>query len=156
MVDVAIRKMAPWDIPQTLKLMRDLADFEDYADNFRVTELDLLFRSQGEEPQFFCFVAVGENNTVLGYAVMLLTHFTHDLVPTATLKELFVAEGIRGNSVGEKLFNAVVNECQFRGITRLNWTVMRGNVDAEHFYQKQGGQPSKKWLLYERVIKPTS
>ena len=153
MDNLTIRRMAPWDIPKTLQLMKRRADFKDHSDTFKIKELDLLYRSQGDEPQFHCFVAIGGDSSVIGYAIITLTHFTCDLVPTANFKEIYVDTNFQGIGVGSQLLNAVVKECQANGITRLNWTVNQDNDKEEHFYQKKLGQPSKKGVFFEYIIK---
>jgi hypothetical protein len=52
-----IRKAVEADIPQLLPLMRELAEFEKYADAFAITE-DIL-REQGfrrSPPDFYCLL----------------------------------------------------------------------------------------------------
>src|SRR5207237_6460656 len=57
MTALKIRKAIESDVPQLLPLMRELAEFEDYAGAFATTE-DIL-REQGfrrSQPDFYCLV----------------------------------------------------------------------------------------------------
>src|SRR5438067_851793 len=65
MTRVKIRKAIQADIPQLLSLMRELAEFEKYADAFAITE-DIL-HEQGfrrSPPDFNCLVAEEDGKLV--------------------------------------------------------------------------------------------
>lgn len=142
-----VRPALPADVPELLELMRALAAFEGYLDEFRVTEAELLARAFGEHPQ--CQVRVAElDEQLVGYAVVLEILFTFDLRPTALLKELYVAPHCRSAGLGHALLQQVAQWAQARGAGRLKWDVMAGNESAEAFYQQQGGQPDAKWVAY--------
>lgn len=145
------------DIPEVLTLMWQLARFEGYDNQFKVTEQDLLERGFGEQVQFDCIVArvnrsevSTKQGEIFGYAVLVYTPFTYDLKPAATLKEFLVKEGVRGYGIGQKLFTYMVQYCAAKGVERLSWLVLQGNCKAKDFYQGQGGALSKQWLLYEK------
>ena len=77
-----IRKAIEADIPQILPLMRDLAEFEKYADAFAITE-DIL-REQGfrrSAPDFYCLVAE-ESGRLTGLLVYYFVAFTYRAKPT--------------------------------------------------------------------------
>lgn len=147
------------DIPDVLALMRQLAQFEGYDNQFNVTEQDLLERGFGKNIQFDCIVArlsragvSTKQGIIVGYAVLVYTPFTYDLKPAATLKEFLVADGMRGYGIGRQLFTALQTHCRVQGVERLSWLVLQGNKTAECFYQNQGGGQSVQWLLYEKTL----
>jgi hypothetical protein len=72
-----IRKATEADVPQLLPLMRELAEFEGYADAFAITEEVL--REQGfrrSPPDFYCLVAE-ENAALAGILVYYFVAFTY-------------------------------------------------------------------------------
>jgi ketosteroid isomerase-like protein len=89
------------DAAGLLLLMKQLAVFEGYANNFRVTEKDLLERglAHNSAGQFTAVVAQSDLGELWGYAVVYSIPFTFDLAPTLVLKELLVTETARVNVV---------------------------------------------------------
>ncbi|HEX5840858.1 MAG TPA: GNAT family N-acetyltransferase [Pseudomonas sp.] len=142
-----VRAALPTDIPALLELMRDLARFEDYLDEFRVDEQQLLARAFGATPQCEVFVAEWAGR-IAGYAVVLEIPFTYDLRPTLLLKELYVAEQCRSAGLGSALLRQIARLALSRGAGRLKWDVLAGNIQAEAFYQRLGGAPEHKWTAY--------
>src|SRR5438552_13265770 len=89
MTTLEIRKAAEADIPNLLPLMRQLAEFEKYADDFAVTEHVL--REQGfhrSPPDFHCLVAQ-ESSDLVGFLVYHFVAFTYRAKPNLIIKELY-------------------------------------------------------------------
>jgi len=145
------------DVGRLVAMMRELALFERYLEEFAITEAELDRRAFGAGPE--CRITVGENLTnddLVGYAVTVFTPFTYDLRPTVTLKELFVCEPARGRGVGRALLQAVAADALEAGAGRLKWDVLSGNGRAEAFYRSLGGRRVRKWIAYsmdERALK---
>lgn len=144
-----MRPFAAADAPQLLSLMRELAVFEGYIDDFRVTEADLLSFGLGPQVRFGALVAAAvASGRVLGMAVHYLIPWTYDLRPTLVLKELFVAEAARGAGVGHGLMEAVTGEARRIGAPRIDWLVLAGNEAAAAFYRGLGGRQDDTWLRW--------
>lgn len=143
-----VRPAEPEDVPDVITLMRALAKFEDYIDDFRVDEQTLLDRAFGSEAQCHIFVAEWAGR-IAGYGVVLRIPFTFDLQPTMILKELFVAEACRGRGLGHALLQRVAIMALESGAGRIKWDVLAGNRDAEAFYKRLGGRPDSKWVPYQ-------
>lgn len=144
---LTVREALPEDVPALLELMRALAAFEAYLDDFAVDASALLTRAFGVSAQ--CQVFVAEAGSLCGYAVALSIPFTYDLRPTVRLKELYVVEERRGSGVGERLMQRVAQWAEDRGAGRLHWDVLTGNDAAERFYTRLGGRRETKWIAYE-------
>jgi len=137
---IQIRDALPADIPQLLRLMRALAEAENYGADFAVGAQDLEMHGFGAQLQFFTKLAVDEERAVaVGMAVFYLMPFTYDLRPTLVLKELYVDAAYRDRGVGERLMVALAQCAQRLGCGRLRWDVLHGNHSAERFYQRLGG-----------------
>jgi len=92
--------------------MRELAEFEKYADAFAITEE--ILREQGFRrlpPDFYCLVAE-ENGTLNGILVYYFVTFTYRAKPNLIVKELYVAESHRSKGVGNLLMKAVAQEAE--------------------------------------------
>lgn len=144
---IAVRPAQPSDVPDLIKQMRLLAEFEEYIDEFKIDEKSLLERAFGDYPECYIFVAVGIDG-IVGYAVGLIIPFTYDLRPTIILKELFVDARHRGKGFGAALLHHVAAWTLAQGGARLKWDVMAGNHRAEVFYKQHGGSPDSKWVPY--------
>ncbi len=145
--DVNIRAALPKDIPELLRHMRSLAEFERYISEFTVDEESLLSRAFSKHPECYIFVSE-DSNGIVGYAVMVAIPFTYDLKITMIIKEFFVADKYRGCGVGSRLFRHIAAWALAKGAGRLKWDVMAGNSNAEKFYRKHGAGPDNKWIPY--------
>jgi len=144
MPDITIRNFTEKDVPQLLEMMKALARFENYIDDFAVTEHDLCARGLGPDPSFEALVAE-ENNFLVGMAVIYHIPWTYDLKPKLVLKELYVSTELRGRGVGKRLIEGVATRANDIGASQVNWTVLKGNSQAETFYRKLGGTPDPVW-----------
>ncbi len=142
--DLEIRAFEHRDVSDVLDLMRGLAVFEGYIDDFRVTEADLIEHGLGPSPRFGVFVAALAGK-VVGIAVHYQIPWTFDLKPVVVLKELFVAEDARGLGAGEALFQRLAAYAGEIGASKVAWTVLDGNERAMRFYDRQGGTPDIVW-----------
>lgn len=142
--DLEIRSFDHRDVADVLALMRGLAVFEGYIDDFRVTETDLVEHGLGPSPRFGVFVAVLAGK-VVGIAVHYQIPWTYDLKPVVLLKELFVAEDVRGSGAGEALFQRLVSYAKEIGASKIGWTVLDGNERAMRFYERQGAAEDTVW-----------
>lgn len=128
--------------------MRSLAEFEQYADTFAVTE-DVL-REQGfrsSPPDLYALVAESRD-VLVGMAVFYIVAFTAEAVPALFVKELFVTPAVRGRQVGEALTKAVAREAVARGCGRVRWQVADWNVAGKRFYERLGAQADPVWVNY--------
>lgn len=92
-------------------------------------------------------VAVDENNNVLGYALCIINESVGDSVltdiKTLYLDDLCVDEKIRGNNIGEKIYNAVIEYAAKIGCYNVTLNVWTCNERAVKFYEKCGLKPQK-------------
>ncbi len=92
------------------------------------------------------FVAV-EDGTVLGYAFCMdqqvkNSHILTD-IRTLYIDDLCVDENTRGNGVGKKLYEYVVDYAKKEGYYNLTLNVWSCNENALRFYEKMGLVPQK-------------
>jgi ribosomal protein S18 acetylase RimI-like enzyme/ketosteroid isomerase-like protein len=135
------------DAAALLVLMKQLAAFEGYADQFRVTENDLLARGLAHDSagHFTAVVAQSDLGELWGYAVVYLIPFTFDLAPTLVLKELLVTETARRAGVGNSLMEYVTAHARASQCRLLKWDVLPSNDRAKSFYRKWGGKRNSAW-----------
>ena len=93
------------------------------------------------------FVAVDENDQVLGYAFcifkQILGHEIMTEIKRLYLDDLCVDEGKRGLGIGTALFEYVVAYAKETGCYNVELNVWGFNEDAIRFYEKSGLTPQK-------------
>ena len=139
-VRLAVRE----DVDRLLEVMRGLARFEEYIDDFAVTRESVLEHGFGDDRLFTAFVAEQDDDPV-GMAVVYTIPWTYTLRPKVVLKELVVEEAVRNVGAGKALMAAVVSHARSIDAAELIWTVMVGNSAAEGFYRSLGASRDHKW-----------
>ncbi len=146
-----IRPFRAGDEAALLNLMRELAVFEGYINDFAVTESDLCRHGLGEKALFKAYVATESAEALMGMAVTYRISWTYHRRPILVLKELFVAESYRGSGIGKALMNHALSEARAIGASRVEWLVLPNNNEAKQFYAGLGGKQDAAW---ERWILP--
>ncbi|MEO0464615.1 MAG: GNAT family N-acetyltransferase [Pseudomonadota bacterium] len=133
-----------------LALMRGLARFEGYLDDFGVTAPDIVNAGLSYPPQFFGHVVPDRNSAALvGMAVTYIIPWTFSGKPHLVLKELYVDEAARGLGVGQLLMDAVLAQAHEIGAYGVQWTVLGENDRAKAFYRSLGAHHDAKWENWE-------
>lgn len=88
------------------------------------------------------YVAVDENDTVMGYAFCEIREQKNrsNLVPFRSIyiDDLCVDESLRHKHIGQALFDHVKSEAQKMGCYEITLNVWEGNDRACRFYEKMG------------------
>lgn len=146
-----IRPATPADGPRILELVCALADFEQLAPPDGDAQQRLLADAFSDRPRVEIFL--GEvDGLAVGYAFVFETYSSFLAKPSLYLEDLFVLPEYRGMKVGYALFQYCVEEAQRRGCGRFEWQVLDWNQHAINFYQRQGAQHMKEWLLYRITL----
>jgi GNAT superfamily N-acetyltransferase len=144
-----IRKATEADVPQLLPLMRELAEFEGYADAFAINAE--LLSEQGfrrSPPDFYCLVAE-ENAALAGILVYYFVAFTYRAKPNLIIKELYVAEPRRSAGVGNLLMKAAAQEAERNGCGMIKWWVAKWNDRGIQFYERLGAKIDPDWHEFQ-------
>lgn len=148
-----IRSFEEKDVSVLLNMMRELARFEKYIEEFKVTE-HFLKKELAKVPASTFEIYVAEKDSeLLGYAAFYPIDFTYTLSPTYVLKELYVRTEYRGQQIGQNLFHKFKEIAQQRKAARLQWSVMPSNENAKQFYKGLGGQNDMRWENWNINIK---
>lgn len=142
---VSVRPFTFQDVPELHAMMRELAAFEDYLDDFAVTQDDIIaYGLRATPPSFRAWIAEAAGE-LIGMAVTYQLPWTYDRKPRIVLKELFVRAHTRGKGAGFALMSTVQAHATALGASGVSWTVMDGNEKAETFYARLDGSPDAKW-----------
>ena len=87
--------------------MRELAEFEKYADAFAITEEVLREQGFRRSPPDFHSLVADENGELAGLLVYYFVPFTYRARPNVIIKELYVAKEHRSGGIGARLDESV-------------------------------------------------
>ncbi|MCW4386413.1 GNAT family N-acetyltransferase [Salinibacterium sp. SYSU T00001] len=142
------------DLPEMLRLIHDLAEYEREPDAVMTSEDDLRRALFGEHPAVFAHVVDGDTDPsevggeLAGMAIWFLTFSTWEGVHGIHLEDLYVRERFRGRGYGRALLSTLAAICVERGYARLEWQVLDWNEPAIGFYKKLGAVPMDEWTTF--------
>jgi GNAT superfamily N-acetyltransferase len=144
--DFTIRAAASPDVPELLRLIRELADYEKLSDMAVGTEPMLHAALFGAHPAAEAMVAERAGRAV-GFAIYFTTFSTFLCKPGLYLEDLFVEPAHRGAGIGKALLRRLAGLAGERGCGRLEWRVLDWNEPSIRFYQSLGASLMKEWIL---------
>lgn len=151
MQDIIIRNARQEDCPRLLELVRELAVYEKAPDEVTVTLEHFTASGFGEKPVWWAFVATvpqpgnNEERMIAGFALYYIRYSTWK-GQTMYLEDILVTESLRGQGIGQRLFDRLLEEAREKGFKRVTWQVLDWNEPAINFYKKQGARLDPEWL----------
>jgi GNAT superfamily N-acetyltransferase len=150
--DFAIRPAAPGDVPEILRLIGELAEYEKLADMAVGTPAMLHASLFGDRPAAEAMIAERAGRPV-GFALYFTTFSTFLCRPGLYLEDLFVEPAHRGFGIGKALLARLADLAAERGCGRLEWRVLDWNEPSIRFYESLGASLMKEWILV-RMTRP--
>ena len=152
-----IRRAGEKDIPRLIELLQQVLDIHAkirpdifISGTTKYTDDELLQMILDDTNPIY--VAVNEKDLCLGYAFCQLREqpFSNNMVPFTSLfiDDLCVDQSLRGQHIGESLFEFVKAEAKRLGCYEVTLNVWAGNTSAEHFYEKMGMKTKERQMEY--------
>ena len=132
-MDINIRLATEDDFGAILELFKEFAHFENLDE--RMT--NSVERMNIEKEYFNCFVAVNNQDEIVGYATYFFSYFTWT-GKSLYMDDLYVKESHRGSGIGTLLINKVISFANANGCHKLRWQVSDWNAPAIGFYKSLG------------------
>jgi GNAT superfamily N-acetyltransferase len=144
---VSLRDATPADVPDILRCIRGLAEYERLAHECAATEELLRESLFGDSPAARVVLAMVGGEPA-GFAHWFRNYSTFLARPGIYLEDLFVFPAFRGRGIGRRLLEHLAQIAVSRGYGRLEWAVLDWNVDAIRFYESLGAVPMGDWTTY--------
>ncbi|MFB3924226.1 MAG: N-acetyltransferase family protein [Terriglobia bacterium] len=140
-----IRPATETDIPEILKLIRELAEYEKLAHYVVVTPEDLKRDGFSERPVFRVLMAEWDGEPA-GYALYFYNYSTFLGRPGIFLEDLFVRPQFRKKGIGKALLLRLAKIAVEERCARVDWIVLDWNTPALEFYKSLGAEVLKEWV----------
>jgi len=141
---VSIRIGQKDDLPQTLALIKELAEYEraplEVSNTIEMMEED----GFGENKIFDFFVAEHENK-IVGIAIYYMKYSTWK-GKCLFLEDIVITESFRKFGIGSQLFEAVAKVAKELNVERMEWQVLEWNEPAINFYKKYNAILDPEWI----------
>ncbi len=140
-----IRKAIPSDMPSVLRLIKELAKFENEPEAVEVTVENLINSGFKKKPDFKVYVAEKEER-IVGMALFYERYSTWK-GKAIHLEDLIVEKEFRGKGIGNALYTEVLKYAYKNNFKRVAWEVLDWNTPAIDFYESTGATLLKEWRV---------
>ena len=131
------------DLPRTLELIRELAEYERAPHEVITTVPQMERDGFGPQPIFGFFVAE-RGDVIIGIALYYWRYSTWK-GKRLYLEDIIVTEAERGKGAGKRLFDQTMKLAVEEGCTGMMWQVLEWNEPAINFYKKYGAKLDDEW-----------
>jgi GNAT superfamily N-acetyltransferase len=142
-----IRPATVQDVPEILRLIRGLAEYEKLEHQVVATAERLRQSLFGERPAAEAVLAWLQGRAV-GFAAFFHNYSTFRACPGLYLEDLFVEPAHRGNGYGKALLLHLARLALQRGCERMEWSVLDWNTPAIGFYESLGARQLSDWSIF--------
>ena len=134
------------DIPAILEFIKQIAIYENMLDKVTATEKSLkesIFYNNRAEALLIEF-----NSEVIGYIVYFFNFSTFVGREGLYIEDLYINPKNRGNGIGKKSFEVLVNIAKEHKCERLEWTCLNWNEPSLKFYKSIGAKQMNEWIIH--------
>jgi len=141
-MEVRIRKARTGDLAGIHQLVRELAIYERAEAEFVAGLAE--YQRDFEAGVFEALVAEEPRGELIGMALYYLTYSTWK-GRMLYLEDFVVREAYRRHGIGQRLFDAFLQEARRKDCRLVKWQVLDWNRPALAFYEKNRAQIEKEW-----------
>ncbi|MFC8394761.1 GNAT family N-acetyltransferase [Streptomyces sp. NPDC057238] len=143
-----IREATVHDVPEIRAMIRELATYEEAAEQARATDEQLRAALFGERPAASVLIAEDDDTGgIAGFALWFPRFSTWTGTRGMHLEDLYVRPDTRGAGHGKALLAALTAICRESGFERFEWVVLDWNEPAIAFYESLGAELLEEWTV---------
>jgi GNAT superfamily N-acetyltransferase len=139
-----LRDATPPDVPDVLRLVRGLAEYERLLHEIVMTEADLHAALFGQQPRAYAILAEA-GSAAVGLALWYYTFSTFRGRSDIFLEDLFVEPAHRGRGIGLALLRHLAQRAVAENCRRIEWRVLNWNAPSIAFYESLGATKMQDW-----------
>ena len=146
---LTVRDAVPGDVPEILRLVHELAEYERAPDAVEATEADFMHALFPTDTAPTTHALVAERDgRVIGMAVWYVTFSTWTGRNGVWLEDLFVEPEHRGGGAGKAMLERLAQICLEHDWRRLEWWVLSWNEPSIAFYRGLGSAAQDEWEVH--------
>lgn len=143
-----IRRAKESDFDEIVILLKEFSTFQGNSPE----KVCITAQQMREDKHLFgCFVAVAENNDIVGFATHFFAYYSWT-GKVLYLDDLYVKEAFRQQGVGKCLLTAVIELAKEQSCKKVRWQVSRWNTHAIAFYKSLGTTIDEVEINCEYII----
>ncbi|WP_159519229.1 GNAT family N-acetyltransferase [Sunxiuqinia indica] len=131
-MEAKFRKIKKTDFPKLIELFKEFATFQRMPGKVTNTEKQML-----QESDYVNGFVACQGREVIGYVTCFFAYYTW-IGKSLYMDDLYVKPQFRGQGVGTKLINQVIEFGQAQNCKKLHWQVSEWNQPAIDFYKSIG------------------
>ena len=143
-MNIKIRKGVKKDLPEVLKLIKELADYENAIEEVTITLEDLEKDGFDKKPCYW-FLIAEDKNQIIGLSFYFFRYSTWK-GKLLFLEDFIIKEKYRRSGVGSMLFKETIKICKDLKLNGMSWQVLDWNRPAINFYKKHNSEINSDWL----------
>lgn len=148
-MEIIIRKATIEDCPAIMNLVQELAEYERAAHEVTVNYDHFVESGFGPHPVWWSLVAevTGDEDRpqLVGIALYYIRYSTWK-GQRMYLEDIVVTNEMRGQGIGTKLMDAIIEEAREKKFTGIMWQVLDWNEPAINFYRKYNSMFDNEWV----------
>lgn len=147
MIDLTIRPARIEDAAVILRFVRDLAEYEQAADEVVASLSDVERSLFGDGATARSLIAELDGSPV-GFAVYFFNYSTWQGRNGLYLEDFYVTPACRGAGIGKAILKRLARIAVETGCGRFEWSVLDWNEPSIRVYEAIGAEPQSQWIRY--------
>lgn len=149
-MNIEIRRAEEKDCARLLELVQELASYEKAPQEVTITPDHFRESGFGANPVWWAWVAEADGQ-VEGFALYYI-RFSTWKGQRMYLEDILVTEKMRGQGLGKKLFDVLIEEAKEKKLEGISWQVLEWNEPAINFYKKYNAAFDPEWVNCSIVL----